>query len=874
MTNQEQALPQQEMAENPAPFTHAKQVGFNLEDVILNTKNEVALLYPEHSNKEVFLSNALDNSKVSFTIPTGGIYKVLGVNTFKKAIGTHYLSHSSDYVDPPSINIMRPWFSTIGYGEEVSAKGTLKKSLLSPRWKLLMAQIIQCLGDKTGDIINKLKKKNREKVVPYIRFLSLIMMQRMKDGYGDGDVTIHPTQIFSVNNWALKSNQPEGPPFTDHMMAICNAEKPVAFKAHKPSSNAERIPQDTKPEAKPGHKKHSTSKQPPVSSSKVTKGGSFKAPTGSKTGHLKRKKESNSAMDFNPSETSASTLVVAEMHKEDQQATGGPTSLGVTSEARANPQLSSDKTKFVNVGLETVLTKPKIGTTNVAKTSEEIKFRAIKLEDLAKLVPNVKVDFKNLDSPEDDSINVVDDSKGNGEEDKNEEIHSTTNDETEDISDSTPPSPRSIQLQELKNQVFLLQSQKHTLEIEKKKVEAEITRLKAQPSFPYVGRLNELPIELRGDLKEIPSKLEEFTKTITSLLLNVTKALNKFAQVLDSVSSKARDQSVSSVGQADTMPAEGEKNTNQATISQLFQRQAEKENLNNQQPKPTTQPPIPPIITTTTQMTKKLKKFDFITEDGRHIHLTEEEINHQKKLEEDAKPEAAKQKEKNCDKMLNRRAISKITKCDVLTKKGPITLKVYREDGTSEIIPNLKSSYLHLGARMNYIHMTEAELGINLDTPLSKQDPLNKLNDLVNKKRKHADDIHDYFKANKRLKSSVQYKDHFPGTVLNEPVIGPKLDDHARTFSSLLLAEVDKRNLNPLKQFESLKLLWRHLFRSLEDWEVSSLCSGTKTEEGLLKVYKARIGLLYVKRNKAISLENVTSKVGIEVQQLFSKDCT
>ncbi|GKG16839.1 hypothetical protein Tco_0361796, partial [Tanacetum coccineum] len=29
------------------------------------------------------------------------------------------------------------------------------------------------------------------------------------------------------------------------------------------------------------------------------------------------------------------------MHKEDQQATGGPTSLGVTSEARANPQLSS-----------------------------------------------------------------------------------------------------------------------------------------------------------------------------------------------------------------------------------------------------------------------------------------------------------------------------------------------------------------------------------------------------------------------------------------------------------------------------------------------------------------------------------------------------
>ncbi|GJU47719.1 hypothetical protein Tco_1217274 [Tanacetum coccineum] len=43
-----------------------------------------------------------------------------------------------------------------------------------------------------------------------------------------------------------------------------------------------------------------------------------------------------------------------------------------------------------------------------------------------------------------------------------------------------------------------------------------------------------------------------------------------------------------------------------------------------------------------------------------------------------------------------------------------------------------------------------------------------------------------------------------------------------------------------------------------------SVCSGTETEEGLLKVYKAGKRLLYVKRNKAISLGNVTSKVGIE----------
>ncbi|GJY60246.1 hypothetical protein Tco_0460903 [Tanacetum coccineum] len=147
------------------------------------------------------------------------------------------------------------------------------------------------------------------------------------------------------------------------------------------------------------------------------------------------------------------------------------------------------------------------------------------------------------------------------------------------------------------------------------------------------------------------------------------------------------------------------------------------------------------------------------------------------------------QYDKYYDKMLNRRAVSRITNCDVLTRKGPITLKVYRKDGTSEIIPNFKANDLHLGewrevmkacpnrtgkgwetiykqigTRMDYIHMTEVEL------------------------------------ANKRLKSSVQYEDHLPGIVLNEPVLvtffklyqGLRLDDHARTFSSLRLVEIDK----------------------------------------------------------------------------------
>ncbi|GKC59560.1 hypothetical protein Tco_1087158 [Tanacetum coccineum] len=193
MANQEQNLPQQEQ-----PFVAAKQVSFNLEDIILNTKNEVSLLYPEHTNKEYFKcvsdfiskcclrkpftkspnmykeylaefwysAKALENSKVSFLIPTGGIYGEVGLNTFRNAIGAHYLPHSSEYVAPPSIDVVRKWFPTIGYREEVSTKGTLKKSFLPPRWRLLMAQIIQCLGGKTGGFD---QITNKDAIMLYIK---------------------------------------------------------------------------------------------------------------------------------------------------------------------------------------------------------------------------------------------------------------------------------------------------------------------------------------------------------------------------------------------------------------------------------------------------------------------------------------------------------------------------------------------------------------------------------------------------------------------------------------------------------------------------------------------------------------------------------
>ncbi|GKF63388.1 hypothetical protein Tco_0186836 [Tanacetum coccineum] len=48
------------------------------------------------------------------------------------------------------------------------------------------------------------------------------------------------------------------------------------------------------------------------------------------------------------------------------------------------------------------------------------------------------------------------------------------------------------------------------------------------------------------------------------------------------------------------------------------------------------------------------------------------------------------------DAKKNLRKISKIINYDVPAQKGPISLKVYKEDGTIEVIANFKVSDLHL----------------------------------------------------------------------------------------------------------------------------------------------------------------------------------
>ncbi|GJZ59036.1 hypothetical protein Tco_0614852 [Tanacetum coccineum] len=228
-------------------------------------------------------------------------------------------------------------------------------------------------------------------------------------------------------------------------------------------------------------------------------------------------------MDSDLSQPLVSTPVDTRMHKEDQQATGGPNIFrGLEMTARANLSAVGDvdcfsrfhkeaepdylillnlylaiwywmkepnNTSFDHISAITdhmsLLTQPNL-------FSKEETSSTIKLEDLAKLVSNVLPSFKDLDSPEDDPVIIVNDS------DKDEKM----------------------------------EKDEHKLELEKNKAEAEATLLKAQPSFTNVEHLNELLVKslqtefsknlsahdfsssLSTELKDLPSKFNELTEEV------------------------------------------------------------------------------------------------------------------------------------------------------------------------------------------------------------------------------------------------------------------------------------------------------------------------------------------------------------------------
>ncbi|GJX10541.1 hypothetical protein Tco_0200400 [Tanacetum coccineum] len=752
-SNQEQIPPQHESSiqqdqpnepKSPVPLDPATQVDFNLDEITFKSNNEVALLYPEHPNKEHFMIvsdfiskcclreafTRLPNQYKEYLSEFWGILGEVGVTTFRNAIGANYLSHSSEYAKLPSIKTVREWFPTIGYNGEIEAKGTFEKGLLPPR------------------------------------------------------------SIYSAST-------------------IVHYESASGHDASAASIA----------EADPG----------------------ISAPNDSVS-----KQQDKTKSDEDGLETAHTEIGT------------------IKDTSNAEKEVSFDKDEF-NISHD-------LSNSNNAT-------KKIKLEDLSKLMVNVEVDFMDLNSPEDDKPFIV----YNKDE---EEVHAEQHKESKDASASQPPSLNIVKIQELSTQLHLLQTLNSKLVKETEVAETEAALLKAQPSFPNLKELPSKFKDITGEIKESKKYVEKLEIEILGDLkmskLKVLDALpsllHKVAEALDSPS-KTSSQS------------EGELIMNKGKESMSHIETEEEESETDSEPALTS-------FMVESSKKKKLKKFDFVTEKGDHVHLTEEKIKEQKRIEESVKADMAKKEEevgkeelidllgidvvtnvykakikydKYCDKMLNIRLLSRITNYDVLTKKGLITLNVYRDDGTDEVIPNFKANYLHLSERrkvmqaclkrtragwtsiykqiqkrMENLHKTEQELEIDFSKPLGEQDPLDKLNELSKKKRKHADSFQDYFRSSKRYKSSVKYENHPAGTVLNDLCLGmilfnshqrqdfvsiedfkdlnnemmytvqeiflrlykgPSQDDLARTFNFVLVAEVNKRNQNPLKQMRMLSLV-------------------------------------------------------------------
>nr|GEX87408.1 hypothetical protein [Tanacetum cinerariifolium] len=415
------------------------------------------------------------------------------------------------YVIPPSLAVVRPWFATIGYSREIKAKGTLKKGFLPPRWRLPMAQIIQCLG-----------------FMPWEPFSQNV--RRFWEPWEPQYVT--PPSLAVVRPW----------------FATIGYSREIKAKGT----------------LKKGF-------LPPR----------WRLPMAQIIQCLVRK----IAKDKSPSHPLAPTPVVAEMHKEAQQAADGRTSLGDTSEEGAHPQPNCGMYAFIHI--EHVHSAYFIFHPESASRSDAL------ADSTAEADPRISAPNKTNPSV------LVDQTKSVGDGLKT--AHTDL-----DTFVPHPPSLKSAQIQDLMAHVYLLQSQKDMLEQQKAQAEAEFASLKARPSYLDINKLTkllvtslkpelskllashdfasclptkmkELPskitklsedvkglkkhvqgmeIELPRDLNDIPTKLDTFTCTVSSL---------KFASIMKNASYKAKGKGVPSAGPATASPAEEEKNTNLAT---------------------------------------------------------------------------------------------------------------------------------------------------------------------------------------------------------------------------------------------------------------------------------------------------------------------
>ncbi|GJR50794.1 hypothetical protein Tco_1401315 [Tanacetum coccineum] len=346
-------------------------------------------------------------------------------------------------------------------------------------------------------------------------------------------------------------------------------------------------------------------------------------------------------MDSSPIQPSASTPVVVELHKEDQQATGGPTSLGVTSEDGAHPQLSSGMSAFIHI-------KP------VYSTSTIIHSESASEHDVS-ASSKVEADF-GLSTPKDSIPQTTGKDEGSNK---------------------------------LSLDNIFVGTNPHVL-VEKMKYTSEGLETVLTP--PTIGKgANNVAKEIEEEFNTSPD-LSNSNDTLKGIKLEDLSKLVQDAGVefmnLDSPN--------------DNEPIIVQDDSDEEVHAKKVQTEEPKETADALAPHPASQNSIQ-IQELTNQV-----KFPLFRLRSRPWMLFQ-----------------------------------------VFSLSPPNSSPQYE----GELIKKDKGKKV--------MSSKDAE----------EEDPLDKLNDLAKKKRKNADDIYDYFRENKSLKSSVQYEDHRAGTMLNEPVL-------------------------------------------------------------------------------------------------------
>ncbi|GKB64357.1 hypothetical protein Tco_0920543, partial [Tanacetum coccineum] len=294
------------------------------------------------------------------------------------------------------------------------------------------------------------------------------------------------------------------------------------------------------------------------------------------------------------------------------------------------------------------------------------------MEDLAHVMYDTRSAFFSNDSTKEPII-VSDES-----EDEEPERHATQTDSQEQPEDTSVPPPPSPTTSKIRDSF---------IPTKLKELPSKITELSGDVKelHKHVQSILELP----GNVHDILIKMETLTSTIYNIASQVAKlktlqwkppvdfldlpsqvvtdTLNRFATHLKNASHTAGASSVPSVDQAGTSPVKGKKNTNQATISQLFQRKmakdAEKANLKQ----PTFQSPFSPSPSSSSPQTKgepikeDRRKETMSSKDdeeeeierGEHVHLTAEKIQEQKRIEESFKTDLAEHNVERVEELID-----------------------------------------------------------------------------------------------------------------------------------------------------------------------------------------------------------------------------